>query len=91
MSELEREWDVDRALMLNFGIIGGVTLLSGLMKNRRLLYMLGVQLSFLTLHSFRGWCPPLPLLRRLGFRTQKEIQAERYVLEAILASRKIAS
>ena len=38
---------------------------------------------FLLQHALQGWCPPLPLLRRLGVRTQAEIERERYALKAI--------
>ena len=34
-------------------------------------------------HALQGWCPPLPVLRRLGFRTQNEIERERYALEGV--------
>jgi hypothetical protein len=34
-------------------------------------------------HALQGWCPPLPLLRRLGVRTQQEIERERYALKAL--------
>lgn len=32
--------------------------------------------TFLLRHSRRGYCPPIPALRRLGFRTQFEIHTE---------------
>jgi hypothetical protein len=38
-------------------------------------------------HAVRGWCPPVTVLRALGFRTAKEIDAERQALEAVLARR----
>ena len=34
-------------------------------------------------HALQGWCPPLPLFRRLGFRTQEEIARERYALKGM--------
>jgi hypothetical protein len=39
--------------------------------------------AFLLLHAVQGWCPPLPVLRRLGFRTAAEIAYERYALKAM--------
>ncbi|MBL8951438.1 MAG: DUF2892 domain-containing protein [Myxococcaceae bacterium] len=74
---LDREWDVDRALMTNFAVSGSLTLLLGQLKDRRWLYLFGAQQLFLLLHSVVGWCPPAALFRRLGFRTAKEISAER--------------
>ncbi len=35
--------------------------------------------------AVRGWCPPVSVLRRLGFRSDKEIAAERVALEKRLA------
>ena len=39
--------------------------------------------GFLLQHTVQGWCPPLPVLRRLGFRTQTEIEEEKHVLKAL--------
>lgn len=78
--ELDREWDVDRALMLNFALVGGAALALGQYRNPRWLGFLAVQLGFLAHHAIRGWCPPLPVFRRLGFRTQREIDEEKFHL-----------
>ncbi|HTO33126.1 MAG TPA: hypothetical protein VL202_18400 [Pararhizobium sp.] len=39
--------------------------------------------GFLLQHAIQGWCPPIPILRRLGFRTADEIGQERYALKAL--------
>ncbi len=39
--------------------------------------------GFLFQHAVQGWCPPVPLFRRLGFRTAREIDHERYALKAL--------
>jgi len=39
--------------------------------------------AFLFQHAIQGWCPPVPILRRLGFRTSDEINKERYALKAV--------
>ena len=54
--------------------------------NKKWLLMPGVVLSFLLQHGLQGWCPPLPLLRRLGVRTRGEIDREKYALKAALHS-----
>jgi hypothetical protein len=93
LAELDREWDVDRALMANFAVLGGLSLSLGLSRRnawRRRnpwLALFGTQLGFLLFHSVAGWCPPLPVLRRLGFRTQKEIDVERRCVEHMLRER----
>jgi hypothetical protein len=38
----------------------------------------------LEVNASTGWCPPLPLLRRLGIRTRGEIDREKYALRAPL-------
>jgi hypothetical protein len=40
-------------------------------------------LAFLFQHALQGWCPPVPILRRLAFRTASEIEHERYALKAL--------
>ena len=39
--------------------------------------------GFLLQHAAQGWCPPLPLMRRMGVRTRDEINQERYALKAL--------
>jgi hypothetical protein len=39
--------------------------------------------AFLFQHAVQGWCPPVPILRRLGFRTVTEIEQERHALKAL--------
>ena len=39
--------------------------------------------GFLLQHAVQGWCPPLPVFRRLGVRTQTEIDEERHALKAL--------
>jgi hypothetical protein len=83
LKELDREWDVDRAVMANFAILGGVTSVLGeLYKGWNVFFR--VQQAFLLMHAVAGWCPPLPVFRRLGFRTSKEIAAERQALTQAL-------
>lgn len=39
--------------------------------------------AFLFQHAVQGWCPPVPVLRRLGFRTVYEIEQEKQALKAL--------
>jgi hypothetical protein len=34
-------------------------------------------------HAVQGWCPPVPIFRRLGIRTQTKIDHERYALKVL--------
>ena len=42
-----------------------------------------VSSAFLLSHAIAGWCPPLPLLKALGFRARAEIDKEKYALKAL--------
>ena len=55
-------------------------------RGRASALLFSAQLAFLGVHAAYGWCPPVALLRRMGFRTQKEIQAERELVEASLGN-----
>ena len=39
--------------------------------------------AFLFQHAIQGWCPPVPIFRRLGVRTRDEINREKYALKAL--------
>lgn len=34
-------------------------------------------------HGLLGWCPPLPVLRRLGVRTSRKVSDERFALKSL--------
>jgi hypothetical protein len=80
LGELDKEWDIDRALMAQFSVLSFSALMAGIFKNRRWLVLPAVQIPFLFLHAVIGWCPQLPLLRREGFRSRQEIEAEKMAL-----------
>lgn len=83
LKELDREWDLERALEANASVLAFTGTLLGASVDRRWLALpMGVT-AFLFQHAIQGWCPPLPILRRLGIRTSSEIAAERYALKAL--------
>jgi len=82
LQELEREWDVERTLQMNFGIVATLSMFLGLFNRKwNILGMLAG--AFFIQHAIEGWCPPLPVLRRLGLRTTNEINREKYALKAL--------
>lgn len=83
IAKLDREWDADRAMMLFFAGVGSLVWTLGMRRNRKWFYVMAVQLPFLAYHAVNGWCPPMALFRRLGFRSSKEIDAERYALKTL--------
>jgi hypothetical protein len=80
---LEREWDIERTLIVNASslVLGGLAL--GTWVNRRFYALPAVVAGFLLQHGLQGWCPPLPLFRKLGVRTKEEILQERNALRAL--------
>ena len=83
LRELDEEWDIERVLETGSSALTLTGLVFSVLRGRKwLLLSLAVQGFFLQ-HALQGWCPPLPVLRRLGFRTQQEIEAERYALKAL--------
>ena len=80
---LDREWDIERVLELNASVLAFSGLCLSLTRHRKWLLLPGLVLPFLFQHAVQGWCPPLPLLRRLGVRSRKEIDREKYALKAI--------
>lgn len=78
LAELRREWDVERALEVNASsLILASSVVAGVRTRSWGFAAPAVVAAFLLQHGLQGWCPPLPVLRRLGFRTQREIDAER--------------
>jgi len=83
LQELDKEWDVERVLEVNAATLALSGLMLGLAKDKRWLLLPGLVTAFLLQHGLQGWCPPLPILRKLGLRTRKEIDEERYALKAL--------
>jgi hypothetical protein len=70
-------------LQANAGTLALTGTLLGLRVDRRFLVLPGVVYSFFLQHALHGWCPPIPVLRRLGVRTSREIERERYALKVL--------
>lgn len=83
LRELDQEWDVERTLEANAATLALTGTLLGAFADRRFLALPAVVTSFLLQHALQGWCPPVPIFRRLGFRTSAEIDRERYALKAL--------
>jgi hypothetical protein len=83
LGELDREWDIERAIQANAASLAFAGLMLGLGRDRRWLVLPVAVTAFLLQHALQGWCPPVPVLRRMGFRTASEIDAERVALKAL--------
>lgn len=83
IQDLEKEWDTERVLEANASVLAFLGLILGLTVNSNWFWLPGVVLPFLFQHAVQGWCPPLPVIRRLGVRTPYEISQEKYVLKVL--------
>jgi hypothetical protein len=81
LNELDREWDIERVLEMNASLLAFSGLVLSVTHGRKWLVLPSIVLPFLFQHSIQGWCPPVPVLRRLGIRTRKEIDREKFALK----------
>jgi hypothetical protein len=83
IDQLQKEWDVERTLEANASAIALAGLALGIGVDRRWLALPVVVAGFLLQHALQGWCPPLPIFRRLGIRTSAEIHEEMFALRVL--------
>jgi hypothetical protein len=81
--ELDQEWDIERWLEANAAGIALTGVFLGATRSKRWLVVPGLVLPFLLLHAVQGWCPPVPVLRRFGVRTRREIDSEKFALKVL--------
>ena len=83
LAELDREWDIERTLEANAASVALLGLGMGTFVERRWYFLPALVAGFLLQHALQGWCPPVPVFRRVGVRTQTEIDYERYALKVL--------
>ena len=83
ITQLDYEWDFDRTVETEASLMGLLGLALGIAVDTRFLVLPAFVSTMLVLHATHGWYPLLPLFRRIGLRTQDEIDRERYGLKAI--------
>lgn len=81
--QLDDEWDIERVLQTEGALVTIVGTVLALRVHKKWLALpLAASLVLLT-GSVVGWGRPLPILRKLGFRTRAEIDKEKYALKAL--------
>jgi hypothetical protein len=83
LAQLDQEWDIERALEANASALAFTGILLALAFSWYWLLLPLLVTSMLFLHAFQGWCPPVGLFRRLGIRTETEINQERFALKVL--------
>jgi hypothetical protein len=75
---LDREWDIERVVMANAALLAFVGVVLGARRRKGLWLLLPAAVTgFLFQHATSGGFPPPVALRRLGYRTAREIETER--------------
>ena len=87
--ELDHEWDIERLLETNASTAILVGSALGAFVDKRFFAVPAVIAAFLLQHAIQGWCPPLPVMRRLGVRTAEEINRERESLKRALGNERM--
>ena len=83
IAELEKEWDIERVLEANAASFALLGMGLGITVDRKWLLLPAAVGIFLLQHALQGWCPPLPLFRKLGVRTAREIHEEIVALKIL--------
>lgn len=83
IKQLEKEWDTERALEVNMPIVALIGLALGVFVSKWWFVFPTIVLLFFLQHAIQGWCPPLPIFRKLGYRTKEEINKEKYALKQL--------
>ena len=74
---------VDQRLLPNAASVALLGLGLGAFVDRRWFALPTAVCGFLLQHAVQGWCPPVPIFRRRGVRTMREIDEERFALKAL--------
>ncbi len=81
LEELDHEWDTERFLEANASTVVLISAILAAFHSMYWLILTGLVGFFLLQHALQGWCPPLPIIRRFGYRTADEINKERTALK----------
>jgi hypothetical protein len=83
LGELDREWDLDRTIEAEAATMGLLGLALGVFVRPGFLALPAMVGAGVFLFATRGVYPLLPIFRRAGVRTSREIQRERYAVKAL--------
>lgn len=84
INSLNYEWDTERVLETHAATVVLLISIIGFSKKKCSLFILTGTVGFCLLHhALCGWCPPLPIIRKLGIRTAEEINNEKIALKII--------
>jgi hypothetical protein len=82
LRRLDRELDQERALQVGATAASFVGVVLAVTINSLFALLPAVALVLLGQYAIQGWCPAVPLLARLGLRSSREIDGDRYLAAA---------
>lgn len=80
---LNSEWDTERTLEVMAALFILLSSYLGARTSRFWFLVTGTTGLFVLMHALQGWCPPLPVIRKWGIRTEDEINAEKMALKLL--------
>lgn len=83
ISEIDKEWDIERTLLLNAAIVSVAGALLGTFVSKKWFLLTAVASVVMAEQAITGWSPASGLMKKLGKRTKEEIARERYGLKAM--------
>ena len=81
IEELDKEWDIGRIVEVRAATVSLIGIIFGLKRSKKWFILPTIASIFLLQYAIQGWCPPVSILRRFGFRTRQEINMEKYALK----------
>ena len=83
IEELDREWDMEKAVETSSATASLLGLVLAASRSKKWLILPVASLGCLLHHALAGWSPAFQLFRRVGIRTRREIDAEKYALKIL--------
>jgi hypothetical protein len=83
LKKLSNEWDIDKTLKINATAVAIASFILKAVTRRRGFWLTGALAGFIWHHGIRNWASGLPIMKRMGKRTQDEINAEIYSLKIL--------
>jgi hypothetical protein len=83
IKHLDNEWDIEQVLDVTMSVLAICGIIGSILFWSYSIILPVLLLLFFIWHAFRGWCPPVPLLRYFSVRTRAEIDREKYALKIL--------
>jgi hypothetical protein len=85
LRKIEQELDQEQVLQIGAAGLGFIGAILSVTVHPVFALLPAMAFAALGQYAIQGWCPPMALLARAGFRSSSEIDRERYALAATVA------